>query len=139
MTPIVVDASLWVSRLVPQDVFHESVKTWLETQRAEGVEFLAPSLVLTEVAGAISRRTNSPRLGQEALKTLVNLPGLRLVEMDAPFIRLAARLAAELGLRGADSTYVAVAAHLEIPLVTLDKDQKERASTIVSIQEISEP
>jgi len=30
MSFIVVDASLWVSLLVPQDEFHDAVKTWME-------------------------------------------------------------------------------------------------------------
>jgi len=131
MNLIVLDASLWVARLVPQDAFHEAVKTWMAEQRAAGVEFISPSLLLAEVAGAISRRTNSPELGQQALGRLENLPGLRIVEMDAPLMGAAARLAAELGLRGADSTYVAVAAHLDLPFITLDDDQRSRASSQV--------
>jgi len=133
MSLVVVDASLWVARLVPQDVFHESVKVWMADQRAAGVEFLAPSLLLAEVAGAISRRTKAPSLGERALEMLENLPGLRLVEMDAPLMRKAAQLAASLGLGGADATYVAVAAHLELPLATLDDDQRRRAGQVVEV------
>ncbi len=133
---MVLDASLWVARLVPQDVFHPTVKAWMDEQRTAGVEFLSPSLLLAEVAGAVSRRTNSPELGMDALENLTNLPGLRIVEMDAPLMQAAARLAADLGLRGAHSTYAAVAAHLGIALVTLDVDQKERAAKGVSIYEI---
>jgi predicted nucleic acid-binding protein len=88
------------------------------------------------VAGAISRRTNSPELGKRALEQLTNLPGLRIVEMDAYLMGMAVSLAAELGLRGADSTYVAVAAYLGLPLVTLDIDQKERAAQRVAIHDI---
>ena len=49
----------------------------------------------------------------------------------------AAHLAAELGLRGADSTYVAVAARLDLPLVTLDIDQGERAAKRIKVVDIS--
>ena len=45
-------------------------------------------------------------------------------------------LAAELGLRGADSVYVAVASRLDLPLVTFDIDQRERARAKVIIQAI---
>ena len=136
MSLTVLDASIWVSRLVPQDVFHEAVKSWMASQQDAGIEFVSPSLLLAEVAGAISRRTNSGALGKKALEALENLPGLRLVEMESALMRSAAQLAAELGLRGADSTYVAVAARLDLPLVTLDADQKKRASQHVSIFEI---
>ena len=134
MSYVVVDASVWVSRLVPQDRYHQGVTAWLEAQRADGTGMLSPALLLPEVAGAISRRTATPRLGRQAVEVLQNLPELRLVEMDAELMRLAARLAADLGLRGADATYVAVAVRLDVPLATLDEEQKRRSSDLVAIQ-----
>ena len=130
---IVVDASVWVSRLVPKDVFHQTVKIWMEKQRSEGATFLSPALLLPEVAGAISRRTGEPRLAQRATDSLARLPGLRLVEMDQPLVQEAARLAADLGLRGADSLYVAVASRLNLSLATLDEDQKTRATSVIAV------
>ncbi len=136
MNLIVLDASLWVARLVPQDVFHTRVKTWMAAQLESGGSFLAPSLLLAEVGGAISRRTNAPELARQALASLNDLPGLQIVEMDAALMQQAAQLAAELGLRGADATYVAVAAHLNVALMTLDDDQRRRAAQRVAILEI---
>jgi predicted nucleic acid-binding protein len=130
---VVVDASVWVSRLVQIDVFHLSVKVWMQTQREQGITFLSPALLLPEVAGAISRRTGDKQLAMRSLDRLQNLPGLRLVELGQPIIEVASRIAAELGLRGADSIYVAVATQLNLPLVTLDADQRERAASIISI------
>ena len=132
---IVVDASVWVARLVSEDVFHEPVKTWMSARLEEGDRFLAPSLLLAEIGGAISRRTTSS-LGLKAIEHVQNLPGLQLVEMENSLLREAAQLAAELGLRGADSAYVAVAARLDLPLITLDFDQRERAKKRVTVLEI---
>ena len=134
---IVVDASVWVARLVSQDVFYEPVKEWMSARIREDDQFLAPSLLLAEIGGAISRRT-TPSLGRKAIAQVQNLPGLRLVEMENSLLLEAAQLAAELGLRGADSTYVAVAARLDLPLVTLDTDQRERASKRIKIVEFAE-
>lgn len=53
--------------------------------------------------------------------------------MDQPIVQEAARLAADLGVRGADSFYVAVAARLNLPLATLDEDQKTRAASLITI------
>lgn len=136
---IVVDASLWVARLVPQDAFHTAVRAWMETCRAQGIEFLAPALLLVETAGAISRRTGDADLAAQAAARLNRLPGLRLVEMDAALLGEAVRLAAELGLRGADATYVAVAHRLRVPLASLDEDQCRRAARAVSIVNLAIP
>jgi predicted nucleic acid-binding protein len=132
----VVDASVWVARLVSQDVFYELVREWMSARIGEDDQFLSPSLLLAELGGAISRRT-TPALGRKAIQQVQNLPGLQLVEMDHSLILEAAQLAAELGLGGADSTYVAVAAQLDLPLVTLDIDQKERTGKRVKVMEIS--
>jgi predicted nucleic acid-binding protein len=132
---IVVDASVWVARLVLEDVFHEPVKVWMFARLEAGDQFLAPSLLLAEIGGAISRRTTSS-LGLKAVEYVQSLPGLQLVEMEDSLLREAAKLAAELGLRGADSTYVAVAARLDLPLITLDIDQRERAKKRVTVLEI---
>jgi len=130
---IVTDASLWVARFVPQDAFHEAVRAWMDACRIEGTEFVAPTLLLAEAAGAISRRTGDTRLAAQAAEQLERLPGLRLVEMNSALLHEAAQLAAELGLRGADSTYVAAASRLQVPLATLDDDQRQRAAQRVDI------
>ncbi len=129
----VTDASLWVARLVPQDTFHDAVRAWMDSRLAENVELLAPSLLLAEVAGAISRRTGDAGLAQSASSRLETLPGLRIIQMDRALLQDAARLAAGLGLRGADAVYVAVASRLNLPLVTLDSDQRQRAEKHVPI------
>ena len=133
---IVVDASVWVARLVPQDVFHVSVKEWMSARLEDVDQFLAPSLLLAEIGGAISRRT-TPSLGLNAIEQIQTLPGLQLVDMEYSLLQEAAQLAAELGLRGADSTYVAVAVRLGLPLITLDVDQKARAAKRVNVLEVS--
>jgi predicted nucleic acid-binding protein len=132
----VLDASVWVSRLVSQDGFHAAVKSWMEEKREAGVQFISPALLLAEVGGAISRRTGDPVLAKKAITQLENLPGLRLVEMDNELVRQAAKLAAELGLRGADCMYVAVACQLDLPLVTFDVDQHQRAGERIAVHSI---
>ncbi|MEE8389887.1 MAG: type II toxin-antitoxin system VapC family toxin [Anaerolineae bacterium] len=133
---VVVDASVWVARLVAGDVFHDSCRRWLEDKRTRGELFLAPSLLLAEVAGAVARRTGEADLARRAAAALKQLEDLRLVEMEAELGQRAADLAATLGLRGADAFYVAVAARLSVPLATLDIDQQGRAAKVVEIWEV---
>lgn len=112
------------------------VKTWMLELRAAGVQSISPSLVLAEAAGAVSRRTGSPSLGRRALAGLQKLPGLRIVGMSNALVLEAASLAATLGLRGADSIYVAVAKRLRVPLVTLDSEQRERGRKTLAVQDL---
>jgi predicted nucleic acid-binding protein len=130
----VVDASVWVSRLVSRDVYHEISRTWLAHAVARGDALIAPALLLAEVAGAVSRRTAEPGLGRRATEILIRVPGLRLVPIDRRPAHEAARLATRLGLRGADATYVATARLMGIPLVTWDREQRERAGRSVAVR-----
>jgi predicted nucleic acid-binding protein len=130
---VVVDASVWVSRLIESDEFHISVKDWMNTQREQDTTFVSPSLLLAEVGGVISRVTGKPELGLNAIQKIENLPDIRIVDMDKALMDNASRIAAKYGVRGADSVYVAVAATLKIPLVTFDVDQREKASKVVEV------
>jgi predicted nucleic acid-binding protein len=130
---VVVDASVWVSRLVESDEFHVVVKNWMNAQREQGATFVSPSLLLAEVGGVISRVTGKPELGLNAIQKIENLPDVRIVDMDKALMDDASRIAAKYGVRGADSVYIAVASTLNIPLVTFDVDQREKASKLVDV------
>lgn len=132
----VLDASVWVARLVRQDAFHEPIKRWMETRRAAGDLFYAPDLLLAETSSAIRRRLDDAVLAARTVEVLIHLPALYLVEMDRELMVNASKLAAELGLRGADATYAALAQRLNLPLVTLDVDQRERAAKRIPIADI---
>ena len=133
---IVVDASVWVARLIPQDRFHRSAKAWMADRLAEGTLLLSPSMLLPEVAGAIAGCTEDRELAAKTIASLQRLPGLRLVEMDHNLVSEAAHLASSLGLRGADAVYVAAAAYLNLPFCTLDEDLARRAAHQVTIHSI---
>jgi predicted nucleic acid-binding protein len=131
---IVIDASVWVSRLVSGDVHHEASRRWLAEQIAQGMPIVGPSLLLAEIAGAISRQTGRPRLARSALRLLERVPGLRLLPLDQRLGTMAGQLAATLGLRGADAVYVATARMLGVPLMTWDLEQRERGGRVVSVR-----
>jgi predicted nucleic acid-binding protein len=127
----VVDASVWVSRWLPQDANHETSRRWLEQYVLGGKRAIAPVLLIMEVAGAVGRRTAQPQIAHDAVGQLLLVPNLRLVPVDRRLGMEAARLAGDLGLRGADAMYVTVAYRLGIPLVTWDVQQRERASSLI--------
>ena len=128
---ILVDASVWISRFVPRDVHHAVSAAWLERYLATGSLVVGPSLLPVEVAGAVSRISGSAEFATRSVELLLSLPSLRLVPIGGALTLDAARRAANLGLRGADAIYVAVAHRLAIPLLIWDVEQHTRGSRAI--------
>ena len=124
----VVDASVMVGALHPLDVHHLASRAWLRQEILAGNELIAPLLLLSEVAGAVTGRSGDTALGRQAVRRLVALQQLRLVPLDVRLSLLSTQMAIELQLRGADAIYVALAAQIGIPLITWDREQFERGA-----------
>ncbi len=131
---IVVDASVWVARFVRDDVHHVQSSDWLLTYLAAGHLVVAPILLLAEVGGAVSRRTGRVPQGQRAVQTLLDLPGVELHAVDHALGRQAADVSSTYRLGGADAVYVALAHHLDVPLVTWDAEQLARGGRLAVVQ-----
>jgi predicted nucleic acid-binding protein len=130
---MVIDASVWVSRYLPEDVHHAVAEGWFNQQAPDGIHMAIPVLALAEIAGAIARRSGQTPRGWRAAASTARLPGLEVVELDQSLGLFAAQVAADYRLRGADAIYVAVAARLRMPLVTLDNEQAVRAAAAVEV------
>jgi predicted nucleic acid-binding protein len=124
----VTDASIWVSRFLPEDAFHAASRDWLMNAASGQSSLIAPASLLPEVAGAIARRTGSTRLGYQAVQQIRQVPNLQLVALDTDLCDFAAEVASTNRLRGADALYVAVAHQLQTALVSWDHEQLERAA-----------
>ena len=129
----VVDASVWVSRFVSADAHHEPSYQWLFRAIDRATLLVAPALLLVEVAGAVSRRTGQADLAARAVELLEQLPRSRWVAVDAQLARLAAGIAGDLGMRGADAMYVALAQRFAFSLVTWDREQLERSRAAIRV------
>ncbi len=105
----VADASVLVAHFHHQDRFHQQSTAWIGHHLLTGGVIVAPRLVLAEVAGAIARRTGDPALGHDAVQRIHAMPALSLIPVTEALADLAATLAADLRLKGADAVYVAVA------------------------------
>ena len=134
----VVDASVWVSLLAADDVNHAASVQWFERQIAQGTPLAAPSLVLVEVAAAITRRTGDRTAVDIAVARLRRIPELVLVELTIDRATRAAAAATVLVLRGADAVYAALAIELGVPLVTWDRQQRERSAPLISVSSPTE-
>jgi predicted nucleic acid-binding protein len=129
---IVTDASVWISHLIAQETHHAVSRHWLTAVVRSNTVIAAPALLLAEVGGAVARRTGDANLGHQAVNHILSTPNLRLVYTDSALGMLAAALAADQRLRGADAMYVAVAQRLKIPLVGWDQGQIARASGAIT-------
>ena len=125
----VVDASLLGASNNDEEPGHAAAVAWLNRAIAEVSELRAPTILIPEVASAILRvgRSTSSAYGFiDRIRGLVELH-----PVDAALAARAATLVLELGLRGCDAIYVALAEQLGEELVTLDKQQFERAQAVV--------
>ncbi len=129
---VVVDASVWVSRLMPPEINHNASSFWVERFTAEGGLLAAPSFLLIEVAAGVSRQTRQPSVSKKALEDLNNANVIQFISMDEVLTQAAIDVAINLQLRAGDAIYVALARQLNIPLISWDKEQLPKASTIIT-------
>ncbi len=134
----VVDASVWVARFSPTDAFHADSREWIAGTIPGRAPLVEPTIVLAEVAGALSRSAGDSNLGHQALAYLTSLPGLTFVTVDLNLAKRAGEIAAALNLRGYDATYVALAEAEGLELVSWDSDHLSRAVSRVPVRRPSD-
>jgi predicted nucleic acid-binding protein len=128
---IIVDASVWVSVLLEDDLHHGRSHTWLEEYSSFKGEIAVPTLLLPEVAAGLARRTRNTLAGHTAIHYLTTFPNLYIVQVDQRLATVAAELAADYRLRGADAVYAALAYSLDVPLLTWDREQMTRVQDVI--------
>ena len=131
----VVDASVIISSILASDPHHEASKAWLDGLVSSGRHFSAPTILLSEVAAPLSRAYGQPELAKEVIQALTAAPFAKLIPISIPLANRAAVVAADYQLRGCDAVYVALAHSLGEELITLDKQQSERAKSIVETRQ----
>jgi len=82
-----------------------------------------PVTLVSEVAGAISRRSSRSDIAYQYALDIQYDPRIQLYSVDSELGDAAARLAAQLPLKGSDAVDVALAKPLGVPLVTRDREQ----------------
>jgi predicted nucleic acid-binding protein len=126
-----IDASVFVADAQPQESFHADANRLLETLAARRCVLHVPSIVLPEIAAALTRGAGDPDLAREAVDLYRQWPGVRITPVDEMLGDLAAQVAARHRIRGCDAVYVALAYVEQAVLVTLDGQQRERAPSSV--------
>jgi predicted nucleic acid-binding protein len=131
---LTLDASVWVAALDPRDRFHEASAAFLRAVVERGLSLVGPAFVVVETACAMARRTQDAGAGRRVHDELLANPRLSLEPLTSAFLATAARLGAELLLRGGDALYAAAAERSGAPLVSWDEEHIRRAGALTPQQ-----
>jgi len=126
------DANIFVRDLDTREPQHAECHALLDELETQAFPIVVPVLVLAEVAGTVSRTRHDPMAGRLGADLFRGRGTLILIPLDNSLAQEAAELAADYALRGADAVYVAVARRHNCTLVSLDREQRERAAAIVT-------
>ena len=130
MRLLTIDSSVFVSAARPSEIGNAESTAFLTWVRNTRPRLFLPTLVLAEVAAALSRTGSEPGLAQQYAMAVGQLPNTVMVALDEGLARQSAALGAQHRLRGADAVYLASAALFAAELVTLDREQLERGAAI---------
>lgn len=113
---------------------HEFSKKLMEKIEREKILVIVPEILLPEIASAIARGTGDEKKAFEFVNKIVELPNFLFIPIDRELALFASNIAAKYKLRGSDSVYVAVSKLFEVKLVTLDKEQREKAVKVIEVK-----
>ena len=129
-----IDASVFINAFNPHEAGRAESLATLTAIQERGDPVIVPTLLLPEIAAAVARASDDSDGALAYAGATAGLPQLTLVALTPAMARLAAELAAEHRLRGADSIYVAVARRYGTTLVSRDEEQRLRGSAVVMCQ-----
>lgn len=132
-TELIVDASVFVAAALANEPNHKEAIGFLHLCASERVTRLAPAIIAAEVMGPVSRRTEKPILARQFFMSLRARPDFVMLSIDATIGNEAGEVASLQGVRGCDAVYIAFARLLGLPLITLDREQKDRAPADVEV------
>ena len=127
----VIDTSVFVAIVSTYEAGHLASFAWFSQVLSAGIPISAPTIMLAEVAAAISRGQNDPQRAYRAMQLLVQTSFVSLVPVTQVLAYRSAEIAADYKIRGCDAVYVALAEQLGEELVTLDNEQLTRGAAVV--------
>ncbi|MCA9871279.1 MAG: PIN domain-containing protein [Anaerolineae bacterium] len=130
----VIDTSVYVTLINPNETAHEAAWAWYVNAIREGEPLVAPAIILPEVAAALSRGVDDRDLAHRAADRLLRSRTVELVPVSLALAQQAAAIAADHRIRGCDAIFVALAQYRADVLITLDRQQLERGSAVVTVR-----
>jgi predicted nucleic acid-binding protein len=133
----IVDASVYVALVNTHEEHHSRSWSWFQGVQEKGDPIIAPAILLSEIAAALSRGTGDNELAKRVIANLKKAGVVEIIPVTLSLADLAATIAADHQIRVCDAIYVAAAKQFTEPLITLDQQQLERAASVVQTLEPS--
>jgi predicted nucleic acid-binding protein len=124
---LVLDASVAIASLRPNEPAYQAARVRLRRLANGDDVAVVPSLFIPEVAGALARFGFDAAGIDEFVEALTSAPH-EVMTIGPKRARAAASIAVATKLRGADATYVWLAAREGVPVCTLDREIMERGA-----------
>jgi predicted nucleic acid-binding protein len=133
MSPVTVDASVWINAFRRGEEGSQESMAFLEKMRQTREPMISPTLLLPELAAVLARGGEKREHVVQFVQSVKELPHHVFIPLDATTAEVAVDLAEQCKLRGADAVYSAVALRFGSALVTRDREQLERLKGVIQV------
>ena len=130
MTPLVIDASVWVSAADATDALSELSRAFLSQVVARELPIALPEFAQLEIACALSRRLRSADNGRSLTDQMLESPLITTHSLSRAMLRQAIQVGTRDFLRSGDSLYAALEERMEGELVSWDGELIKRAGAL---------
>jgi predicted nucleic acid-binding protein len=128
MINVAVDTNVFIASLIEKDIFHADAIDFIGQIEAGKYRAHISRIVVVEIAGAISRRTDS-EFAREAIEIIgawVAEGRIKTYNLNSERMIRAYGLAIERKLKGMDAIVLQVADELKIPFKSYDEEMKNK-------------
>jgi predicted nucleic acid-binding protein len=134
----VVDSNIFVSAFDPKDIFHAECHPVLKHILSHEIEVISPNLVLIETTCVLRRRSGNEQSAHRLYEDLVSIESINWLDITFDIAQQACIMGITTGLKAVDATILQVSEEFGIPLLTKDKELKEKAPKNILVFEPSE-
>lgn len=125
-----IDTSVWIAGLVSGDAHHAATQQWFARFELQETRISVPSLFLAEVAGVLSRTGATDAFVVTVIADIGESEQFDIYPVSIELALASANIARSARIRGSDAVFLALAQSLDVPLVTWDRQQRERGRII---------
>jgi len=129
-----IDASVIVNSLMEKESYCSQSKAFLNMVQEKGIRTFLPEIVIPEITSGIFRATKDENFTFQFTKNLRSILNFSFDSVDSRLADLASWVICKTGLKGADAIYVALAFDYNLELITLDKEQLEKAEKLIKVR-----